>query len=100
MDSRPSQGPLLTFEVSFSGPPMLRRTRGALSAASITPLADRHNSAAAVRDGASEMHQFVVSLLARDAAQAIERTRAVVQAGGVYEVFCATPSSFPPKRYS
>jgi hypothetical protein len=81
------------FEVSFNGPPMIRRTRGALSAAAITPLVDRHNSPASVRDGASRLHEFVVSVRARDADQAVERTRTVVQAGGPYAGFSATLAS-------
>ena len=77
------------FEVSFNGPPMIRRTRGALSAAAITPLVDRHNNLAALRDGGSKLHEFVVSVSARDPGQAVERTRAAVQAGGAYAGFSA-----------
>ncbi len=67
-----------------------------LSAAGITPLADRHNCAAALRNGASETHQFVVSLHAYSESQAIERTRVAVQAGGEYQGFCAMRSA--PRR--
>jgi hypothetical protein len=77
------------FEVTFSGPPMIRRTRGALAAAGITPLVDRHNGLAAQRAGASEMHEFVVLVPARDAGHAVERTRGAVQAGGAYVGFSA-----------
>jgi hypothetical protein len=72
---------------------MIRRTRGALSAAAITPLADRHNNMVAVREGGSELHEFVVSVSARDAGQAVERTRIAVQAGGAYAGFSATLAS-------
>ena len=41
-----SENRLYRFEVSFTGPPMIRRTRGALSAAAITPLVDSHANAA------------------------------------------------------
>jgi hypothetical protein len=77
------------FEVSFNGPPMIRRTRGALSAAAITPLVDRHNNLAALRDGGSKLHEFVVAVSARDPGQAVERTRTAVQAGGAYAGFSA-----------
>jgi hypothetical protein len=72
---------------------MVRRTRGALSAAAITPLVDRHANATSVRDGASELHEFVVSVQSRDADQAIKQTRAAVQAGGAYAGFCVDPHS-------
>lgn len=81
------------FEVSFNGPAMIRRTRGALSAAAITPLVDRHNDLAALREGASHLHEFVVLVPARDAGQAVERARAAVQAGGAYAGFSATIAS-------
>ncbi len=81
------------FEVSFNGPPMIRRTRGALSAAAITPLVDRHNNQAALRAGASKLHEFVVLVPARDAGQAVERTRTAVQPGGAYAGFSATLAS-------
>ena len=81
------------FEVSFNGPPMIRRTRGALAAAAITPLADRHNNLAALRDGASALHQFVVLVPARDAGQAVDRARDAVRLGGAYGSFSAVPTS-------
>lgn len=93
MTLAPLENPLDRFEVSFNGPPMIRRTRGALSAAAITPLVDRHNDLAALRAGASELHEFVVLVPARDAGQAVERTRTAVQAGGAYAGFSATPAS-------
>lgn len=83
------------FEVRFSGPPMTRRTRGSLSAAAITSLADRHNSPAALLGGASKLHEFVVLVRAPDAYQAVEQTRAAVQAGGIYTGFTATPPKEP-----
>jgi hypothetical protein len=88
--AHPLESLLYRFEVSFNGPPMSRRTRGALSAAAITPLVDRHNSPASLRDGASKLHEFVVSVRAGDAGQAVERTRAAVQAGGAYAGFSPT----------
>ena len=48
---------------------------------------------AAVRDGASEAHEFVVLVPARDAGQAVERARTAVQAGGPYAGFSAVPAS-------
>ena len=93
MTSFPLENQVGRFEVSFNGPPMIRRTRGALAAAAITPLADRHNNMAAVRDGASEAHEFVVLVPARDAGQAVERARTAVQAGGPYAGFSAVPAS-------
>ena len=81
---------LCRFEVSFTGPPMTRRIRGALSAAAITPLVDRHANAASLRDGASKLHDFVVSVRARDADQAMKRTRAAVRPGGAYAGFSVT----------
>jgi hypothetical protein len=93
MLAAPVESLLDRFEVSFNGPPMIRRTRGALSAAAITPLVDRHNSLASLRDGASKLHQFVVVVRARDSGQAIERTRAAVQAGGPYAGFSASLAS-------
>lgn len=87
------ESPLLRFEVRFKGPAMTRRTRGALSAAAITPLVDRHNSRASLLQGGSELHEFVVSLRARDAEQAEVRTRAAVGPGGAYAGFLATPSA-------
>jgi hypothetical protein len=89
----PFESLLDRFEVSFSGPPMIRRTRGALSAAAITPLVDRHNNLASLRDGASKLHEFVVVVQARDAGQAVERTHTAVQAGGAYAGFSATLAS-------
>ncbi len=82
---------LYRFEVSFTGPPMIRRIRGALSAAAITPLVDRHANAASLRDGASKLHEFVVSVRARDADQAMKRTRVAVRPGGAYAGFSVTP---------
>ena len=86
-----SENRLYRFEVSFTGPPMIRRTRGALSAAAITPLVDSHANAASLRDGASKLHKFVVSVRARNAYQAIKRTRVAVQTGGAYAGFSVTP---------
>jgi hypothetical protein len=91
--SLPLENVLGRFEVSFSGPKMVRRTRGSLAAAAITPLADRHRNTAALRDGASTAHQFVVLVPARDAGQAVERARTAVQAGGPYAGFSAVPAS-------
>jgi hypothetical protein len=81
------------FEVSFNGPPMVRRTRGALAAAAMTLLADRHNNLAALRAGASTLHQFVVLVPAYDADQAVDRARAAVRLGGAYGSFSAVPTS-------
>ena len=81
------QAELDRFEVSFTGPQMVRRTRGALSVAAITPLVDRHANAASLRDGASTLHEFVVSVRARDADQAMERTRVALPPGGAYAGF-------------
>jgi hypothetical protein len=72
---------------------MIRRTRGALSAAAITPLVDRHNDLASLRGGGSKLHEFVVLVPACDPGQAVERTRAAVQAGGAYTGFSATIAS-------
>jgi hypothetical protein len=41
---------------------MIRRIRGTLSAAAITRLVDRHADAASLGDGASKLHEFVVSV--------------------------------------
>jgi hypothetical protein len=79
------------FEVSFTGPPMIRRIRGALSAAGITPLVDRHANTASLRDGASELHEFVVSVRARDADQAMKRTQVALPPGGAYAGFSVSP---------
>jgi hypothetical protein len=70
---------------------MTRRIRGALSAAAITPLVDRHANDASLRDGASKLHEFVVSVRARDADQAMKRTRVAVLPGGAYAGFSVTP---------
>jgi hypothetical protein len=88
-----SESRLYRFEVSFTGPPMIRRIRCALSAAAITPLVDRHANAASLRDGASELHEFVVSVRSQDADQAIKQTRGAVEAGGAYAGFSVTPDS-------
>lgn len=88
-----SETRLYRYEVSFTGPPMIRRTRCALSAAAITPLVDKHANAASLRDGASELHEFVVSIRSLDAGQAIKQTRVAVQAGGAYAGFCVAPDS-------
>lgn len=55
MDPARGEGLLLPLEVSFNGPPMIRRPRGVLSPAAITPLAARHNSPASLRQGASQL---------------------------------------------
>ena len=85
------QARLYRYEVSFTGPPMIRRIRGALSAAGITPMVDRHADAASLRDGASKLHAFVVSVRALDADQAMKRTRVAVRPGGAYAGFSVTP---------
>jgi hypothetical protein len=69
---------------------MIRRIRGTLSAAAITRLVDRHADAASLGDGASKLHEFVVSVRARDADQALERTRVAVRTGGAYAGFSVT----------
>jgi hypothetical protein len=93
MHSAPWESLPKPYEVSFIGPPMDRRTRGALSAAAITPLADRHNSLAAIRAGASERHQFVVLVRASNADRAIEQIRTAVRMGGACAGFRALLSA-------
>jgi hypothetical protein len=79
---RLSQAMLSSHRVSFLGPPLTRRGRGALSAAQIT-MSDRRRAAG--WDG--QLQEYLVSVQARDEEEAVARVRAVLGAHGSFAAF-------------
>jgi hypothetical protein len=75
---------LAPHSVSFAGPALGRRARGALSAASISVL-ERHPSA----DWGAQQQEYLVAVQARDAADATRRVELALQGQGTYRDFIA-----------
>jgi hypothetical protein len=75
---------LTRHTVRFLGPPLGRRARGALSAAGVSVL-ERHPSA----DLSPQPQEYLVSVQARDATDAIRRVETVLQGHGSYGHFGA-----------
>jgi len=82
-------GILTKHHVRFLGPALTRRSRGALSAASIT-LVERRPA----ESWGNQIHEYLVLLEARDAGDAVDRVQRVVEKHGFYNGFePAAPSS-------
>jgi hypothetical protein len=75
---------LTPHTVSFAGPALGRRARGALSAAGISVLERRPST-----DWGPQQQEFLVTLEARDAADAIRRVELALQRQGTYKNFFA-----------
>jgi hypothetical protein len=75
---------LTPHSVSFAGPALGRRARGALSAAGISVLERRPST-----DWGPLQQEFLVVLDARDAADAIRRVELALQGHGTYRNFIA-----------
>jgi hypothetical protein len=78
---------LSSRRVSFLGPPMTRRMRGALSAARITTI-DRRRTAG----WNGQIQEYLVSLDARDGEDAVARVLAVLSADGSFSAFALAES--------
>jgi hypothetical protein len=77
-------GLLSAQRVTFQGPPLTRRIRGALSAAAITMIEHR-----AKAGSHGQLQDYLVSVDARDSVDAVARVRAVVEKFGPYSAFAA-----------
>jgi hypothetical protein len=78
---------LSSRRVSFLGPPLTRRMRGALSAAQITMI-DRRLAAA----WNGQIQEYLVSLDARDGEDAVARVLAVLSKHGSFSAFALAES--------
>ena len=75
-------GILTKHHVRFIGPALTRRSRGALSAASIT-LVERRPA----KSWANQLHEYLVLVEARDRCDAVIRVQKVIEAHGFYDGF-------------
>jgi hypothetical protein len=78
--------------VRFQGPPMTRRARGSLSAANITVVERRRPTA---WDG--QLLEYLVSIDARDDADAMARVRAALEAHGSFSLVNSSRSGRTPQ---
>ena len=75
-------GLLSKYHVRFVGPALIRRSRGALSAAAIT-LVERRPA----ESWGNQVQEYVVVLDARDPDDAVARVRSVIEGDGFYKGF-------------
>ena len=75
-------GILSKYYVRFVGPELIRRSRGALSAAAIT-LVERRPA----ESWGNQVQEYVVVLDARDPDDAVARVRRVIEGDGFYKGF-------------
>jgi hypothetical protein len=75
-------GILSKHHVRFLGPALTRRSRGALSAASIT-LVERRPA----ESWGNQLQEYLVLLEARDGADAVARVHRVIEGHGFYDGF-------------
>jgi hypothetical protein len=82
--SRPPLHPVLmsTCKVTFRGPPLTRRLRGSLAAASIT-VVDRHQTTG----WGGQIQEYLVSLDAHGPEDAVSRIRALLEGDGGFAAF-------------
>jgi hypothetical protein len=78
---------LSSCRVSFLGPPLTRRTRGALSAAQITMI-DRRRATG----WNGQIQEYLVSVDARDGEDAVARVLAVLSRHGSFSAFALAES--------
>jgi hypothetical protein len=85
-------GILSKHHVRFRGPGLTRRSRGALSAASIT-LVERR----ATESWGNQLQEYFVLLEARDDGDAVARVQRAIEGHGFYDGF--EPVARRPRRY-
>jgi hypothetical protein len=81
-------GLLSKYHVRFVGPPLIRRSRGALSAAAIT-LVERRPA----ETWGNQIQEYVVLVGARDRDDAVSRVRTVIEGDGYYKGFAPVIAS-------